>query len=279
MNATMLPADVRDILEGYNINQTSSLAKTGSMTDGDVNVAIADVSGLKPYMKLSGAGIQPGTIIASVGTGTIEMSLPATSTDASVPITVTTYSQISDEFIVNVRDRKVIPWVEEKLGFPISGSTAEKIEYIDGTGSSIIFLSARPVISVERITLVTNPQNWMYVSPSSIEIIGDEGILKLRTVLEAWTSYVPAFPRGKRNIKIEYTCGFAEVPDDICDAVNSLVASFVLGHIGSRTGGGSVSVPGVSRSYGARGKFEQQRLELERWAYATMRRYMTGVTG
>jgi hypothetical protein len=112
-----------------------------------------------------------------------------------------------------------------------------------------------------------------------VEVVGDEGILKLRTVLEAWTSYVPAFPRGKDNIKVDYSYGFGTAPDDLIRACNNLVAAYTLGHVGARTGGGSVSVPGISRSYGSRGKYGDVRIELERWAYAAMRKYMTGTTG
>jgi hypothetical protein len=277
--ATMTPADVRDILEGYCLDTTTNIAKTGAIEDGSVTVTIADVSDLKLYMKASGVGVPAGAIVASIGTGTIELSIPATVTNATAALTFTQYDQVSDAFIANVRDRKVLPYVEEKVGFSLSGTTGRTTEFRSGTGSSIIILAHRPIVEVKAITLVTNPSNWIYVSPTAVEVIADEGILKLRAVLEAWTSYVPAFPRGKDNIKVDYVYGYASAPDDLVDAVNSLTAAFVLGHVGARTGGGSVNVPGIGRSYGARGKYEDIRRELERYAYAAIRKYTSSVVG
>jgi len=189
------------------------------------------------------------------------------------------YEQISDDLLLSFRDGKVVPWVESMIGFGVAGVVGRTTEYRSGTGSSIIIMSRRPIVEIFSINLVTNPSNFIFVSPTSVEVIADEGILKLRTVLEAWTSYVPAFPRGKDNIKVDYSYGFATLPVDIADAVCALVVSFALGHLASRTGGGSVNVPGIGRTYGTRGKYGDIRLELERYAVATVRRYMTGTTG
>jgi hypothetical protein len=187
---------------------------------------------------------------------------------------------LSDAWIERCRDRTVVPYVERIIDFPIaSPGQGRTTEYRSGTGSSIVILSRRPVLQVHSVTLVTNPSNWIYVSPTAMEVIVDEGIIKLRTVLEAWTSYVPAFPRGKDNIKIDYSYGYAVVPDDIKDCVIKLVASYALGFIGSRTGGGNVNVPGIGRSYGTRGKFGDIRLEMERYAASVLRKYATGTKG
>lgn len=278
MACTMTPRDVRDLLEGYCLDETLVLPRTGTLTADSTAVTGIDASGLRPLMKVSGEGVQDGTVIASVGESVIELSLPATASGTDVALTVTTFLQISDEWLANARDRKVIPYVESKAGVKL-GATTRKVEYHSGTGSSLLFLDRRPIVELHSINLVTNPANWVYVSPNSVDVIAEEGVLKLKAVLEAWQAYVPAFPRGKMNVKVEYTYGYAEAPCDLVDAVNGLVASLALGHLGARTGGGSVSVPGMSRNYGPRGKYGDVRIELERWAVAAIRRYMTGVSG
>jgi len=140
-------------------------------------------------------------------------------------------------------------------------------------------LNHKPVRSVHSINLITNPENWVYVSPSSIEPVGDEGILKLKAVLESWQNYVPAFPRGVDNIKVDYEYGYADMPADVSRAVAMLTASQALVMIGTRSGGGSLSVQGYSKNYGQRGKYTEYRDELEKWAYAILRNYVTGMMG
>lgn len=281
MACTMTPDSVRNILEGYCLDTTTLLSKAGDLTVGSPVINGIDPSGLQLHMKVAGAGIPAGAIVSDIDVlnSRIEVSLPAEATAADVPLTFTRYDQVSDDWLVRARDEMVLPWMDRKLGFPMSGGTGRTTEYRSGTGSSIVILSRRPVLEVHSINLVTNPSNWVYVSPTSVEVVGEEGILKLRTVLEAWTSYVPAFPRGKYNIKVDYTYGFAAAPDELCRAANNLVASLALGHVGARTGGGSVNVPGIGRSYGPRGKYGDVRTELERWAYAAMRGYMSGSKG
>jgi hypothetical protein len=194
---------------------------------------------------------------------------------------------VTDQWIENRRDKMVIPWVQAKTGVDMTTRTdgnvdtcvARVTEFHSGTGSSLLYLDHRGIIQVHSIILVTNPSNWMYVSPTAVEVVADEGILKLRTVLEAWTSYVPAFPRGKYNLKIDYSYGYATLPEDLAEVVNLLVASVTLGLLGGRTGGGSPSLTGYSRAYGERGKYHDTRQELDRWAWALMRKYVSGVTG
>lgn len=277
---SMTPADVRDLLEGYCLDTATNLSLTGDTTVGSPVINDANVAAVKLYMKVSGAGIPAGAIVSDVDplNSRFEISLPATATANDVPLTLTQYDQVSDAWLVKARDERVLPFVERKVGFKIDGAEGRITEFRNGTGSSIVILSRRPVTQVHSINLVTNPSNWVYVAPSSVEVIGDEGILKLRTVLEAWTSYVPAFPRGKDNLKIDYSYGYGTAPDDLTGAVNCLLAVEVLNHVGARTGGGSVNVPGMGRNYGPRGKYTDRIVQLERWAYASIRRYATGMT-
>lgn len=279
MPCSMTPRDVRDLLEGYCLEEVTTYARTGTLVEGDAVVTGIDASELKPLMKVSGAGVPAGAVVAEVGDGTVTLSAPAEASGADVALTVTTFLQVSDDWLARTRDEEVLPWVESKVGHRLGGGVERVTEYHSGTGSSLLFLDRRPVLEVHSIDLVTNPSNWVYVSPTSVDVIGDQGILKLRTVLESWQPYVPAFPRGKLNVKVDYSYGFADVPCDLARAVNLLVASRALGHIGARTGGGSPSVPGIGRNYGPRGKYGDVRIDLERYAAAAVRRYVVGVQG
>ena len=110
-------------------------------------------------------------------------------------------------------------------------------------------------------------------------MIADEGILKAKANFNE-SNYVPIFARGERNLRIQYTYGIDDLDNypDIKHAVICFTAEKVLGHIASRTGGGSLSVQAFSRQYGNRGKFSDMRNELARDGVALLREYITGVT-
>ena len=79
----------------------------------------------------------------------------------------------------------------------------------------------------------------------------------------------------REYVKVRYTYGgeFA----DVHRACVLLTASFVLGFIGSSTGGGSLNVQGYGRNYGARGKYHDIRQELDRNAYQLLQKYVVGI--
>ena len=79
----------------------------------------------------------------------------------------------------------------------------------------------------------------------------------------------------REYVKVRYTYGgqFA----DVHRACVLLTASFVLGFIGSSTGGGSLNVQGYGRNYGARGKYHDIRQELDRNAYQILQKYVVGI--
>ena len=79
----------------------------------------------------------------------------------------------------------------------------------------------------------------------------------------------------REYVKVKYTYGgeFA----DVHRACVLLTASFVLGFIGSSTGGGSLNVQGYGRNYGARGKYHDIRQELDRNAYQLLQKYVVGI--
>lgn len=79
----------------------------------------------------------------------------------------------------------------------------------------------------------------------------------------------------RQYVKVRYIYGsdFA----DVHRACVLLTASFVLGFIGSSTGGGSLNVQGYGRSYGARGKYHDIRQEMDRYAYQILQRHVVGI--
>lgn len=79
----------------------------------------------------------------------------------------------------------------------------------------------------------------------------------------------------REYVKVRYTYGgeFA----DVHRACVLLTASFVLGFIGSSTGGGSLNVQGYGRNYGARGKYNDIRQEFDRNAYQLLQKYVVGI--
>jgi len=272
----MSPLDIRKFLEGYCMDETVATAKSGTLVSGSDTISV-DTSGLMTSMKVTGQGIPNNSYVVEVTEGQVKITNPVTASGVKA-LNFINFEQISDEWLINTRDFMVMPVVERMVGFPLTG-TKRVTEFHSGTGSSLLILNRRPIIDVYSVNLVTNPQNWIYVSPNSLEQIKEEGILKLRAVLETWQNYVPAFPRGKDNIKIDYEYGYAQAPDDLARAVVMLTASFALGFIGSRTGGGSLNVQGYGRNYGARGKFTDVRSDLDKYAYSICKKYVSGMIG
>jgi hypothetical protein len=275
----MSPLDVRQLLEGYDLEEKRQLILPGTLVLGDATVGMPSAEGVLPFMQVAGAGVPAGAYVVSVDPAgpSVEISAPAVAA-GSVSLAFTTFVQLSDSWLANRRDRFVLPWVERKVGFSVSG-VQRKTEYHSGTGSSLLILDRRPIVEVHSINLITNPSNWVFVSPTSVEAVSEEGILKLKTVLETWQPFTPAFPRGKDNIKVDYSYGFATCPPDVEEAVNFMVASLALGFLGARTGGGSLSTSGYSRSFGPRGKYTDVRNDLDRSAYVLLKQYFTGMVG
>lgn len=77
------------------------------------------------------------------------------------------------------------------------------------------------------------------------------------------------------EVLVEYSYGGDF--EDVARACALLTASFVLGYVGAETGGGSLSVQGYSRNYGARGKWHDTRQEFDRAAYELLQKYVVGI--
>jgi hypothetical protein len=125
------------------------------------------------------------------------------------------------------------------------------------------------------------PINFVfYLTPSSIEVISDEGILRIKSVATAAYSVYSFFPRGVDNIKVTYKYGFsATIPNDLYQAIINLVSVEILRRLANETGGGSLSVQGFSRDYGMFGKYTDYRKSLSNQAIGVLKSYATTVTG
>lgn len=181
---------------------------------------------------------------------------------------------LSDKWLINRRDRFVVPWVEQKCRLSFRG-VKTYIEYKSGTGKELLILNRRPILALTSVEYVMGGGEYM-PSLQSIEVLAEEGILKAKiNVNQNFTA--PMFPRGSRNIKVTYTAGYesAVIPEGVHEAIKMLVAEGALGIVANRTGGGALSVASFGRQYGSRGKFTHIRNELARSALSLLKTHMT----
>jgi hypothetical protein len=191
-------------------------------------------------------------------------------------------SLISDTWIENRRDNLIIPWIENHTRLNFSEET-EYTEYLSGNGKSILILSRRPInelISLEYVGVADGSLSTI------IEIDYNSGILILKANLQEGI-FNNNFQKGEKNIKVVYKAGYNDfldprtnkVANDVKEAIIMMLAKNVLIIIGSRTGGGALSVQSHSRNYGARGKYTDIINNLDMMAYEILKCYSTGVIG
>lgn len=273
------PKDIRDLLEGYGLDLTNQLTLSGTWDGSTAVITGIDTTRLQPYMYVSGTGIPAGAQIATVDiidpiNGQITLDVVTTAPGADAPIIVTYYCVVSENWIRKCRDEEVIPWVESKTRQSLSG-VQQVTEYYDGTGSPIMILRRRPIVELISISYTNVDSNLYYLTPSAMQVIADEGILKAKANFNE-SSYIPIFFRGDRNIRITYRYGFEDCPPDISRAVAMLVACEVLAHVGNKTGGGDIGLQSFNRGYGETGKWTHRRRQLAKVALALLKKYITG---
>jgi hypothetical protein len=224
------------------------------------------VSSTRIKLASSFANALIGTAIdfTDVGTGTITLSRYA-------------YVALTTEWIQNRLDRFVVPFVEQVTRQSFSGR--EQItEYYSGNGKNYLLLNRKPIVSLDEIRYVLGGSNFTILNLQNIEVILAEGLLKAkRNYEEAY--YLPVFAKGDYNLKVTYTYGYTSCPDSVKEAIIYLASEQLLGFIGARTGGGSISAQAYSRNFGPRGKYQDIRNDLSRQAYSLLHPYMTGVVG
>lgn len=187
---------------------------------------------------------------------------------------------LSNGWIEARRDNFVIPYVERLIRFSLTENEG-KVEYLDGTGTDILMLNRKNIISLTKIEYVSGGDNIYDLDINNYVLIEKQGILKARSGRNRITDSYSPFPRGNKNIKITYSCGYSDddMPFDIKEAIIYLISEQALGFIGGRTGGGALSMQSYSRNYGNRGKFTDIRNDLTRQAMALLQPYITAVGG
>lgn len=177
-------------------------------------------------------------------------------------------------------DLQIRPYVEQVCRQTFTQVT-EYTEYHDGTGNAEMMVDRRPVQALIAVKLLTLPADVLSIPVSAVEVIGDQGILRVRAVnLEAFTFLAPIWPKGLNNIKLTYTAGFADYPAGVRRAIALMAAARILGHEAAFTGGGtSTGMQSFNRSYNSRGRHGEFRSELIYEARSLLRPYKTSVVG
>jgi len=184
---------------------------------------------------------------------------------------------VTDTWITNRITKFIIPWIEKKIGSPISVSSAQITEFLSGTGSAVLLLSHKNILSIDAVNFISATQ-LPGVNLTNLTFDPQGGFIRAKGVADE--ANAPAmFPRGHKNIKVTYTYGIGTLPDDLQQAIIYLAAESVLGHIEGMTGGGSPTANSFSKSYGNRGKYTNMRNDLARMAMTILKSYWTGVVG
>ena len=184
---------------------------------------------------------------------------------------------VPDLWIESRRDNFIIPIIERIIKRSVDGITT-KTEYVSGNGKSLLFLSTRNIVELVSIEYVTGSQDIdQNISVASVRLLENEGIIKaVSNITEG--GYSTLFMKGSKNIKVVYKVG-GTITDDLKEAIIYLCSEQILGYIGARTGGGSITVQGFSRNFGDRGRYQDLRNDLKRQAMAILNRYKTSIVG
>ena len=98
-------------------------------------------------------------------------------------------------------------------------ASAELTQYADGSGTSELVLTRRPVSELTSVRVDADREfaAETELDDSEVVLYPDSGVV-LRDGA--------AFPEGNRNVRIEYTAGYATVPDDLALACVKLAAAW-----------------------------------------------------
>ena len=279
------PSDVRNLLAGFPGIQTGqkTLVLNGTTLIGSALITGIDTTQLDSLMRVTGAGIPTSpalTYILAISVvdpvyGQLMLTQAATAS-ATVALTFTFNAVVTDQWFQNALNGEVLPLIQRWCRQTFN-AIQTYVEYYDGTGSSILVLRRKPVVALINLSYTNVDSNLYYLTPSAMQIISDEGILKAKANFNEST-YTPIFWKGQKNLRVTYTAGFASCPVDIATAILYLLAESALGIIADQTGGGGLSIQGYNRDYGKRGRYSNIRNTLARKAYSLLRLYMIGTT-
>jgi len=121
-------------------------------------------------------------------------------------------------------------------------ASAEVTEYHDGSGTDRIVLARRPVSALSAVYEDADREfgEEMKLSEDETALYPDEGVVVRPASL---------FPRGTRNVKVEYTGGYAAVPDDLAAACVKLAAAWYSHARAGADGVGRETLGGYSAHY------------------------------
>jgi hypothetical protein len=281
MSCSISPRDIRDYLEGFCLDSTDVVTFTVSFADAATQIQLpSSADALKPNMSVSGDGIATGTKIESIDyqTNAITIDTPATGPQTDVVITITYNTALSDDWLIKRRDNYIIPWIKKRT-IATFGGAREVTEYISGNGLTTMILSNRPIVDLSTLQYVDAAQESDGSLAQSVEIDKEQGILISRHRVYDAASHT-VFRRGHKNIKVTYTYGYADLQTeapDICEAISAWVAREALVLIGNRTGGGDISRPGFTRTFGDRGKYTHMINELDMKIHGILSGYFDGI--
>ena len=280
MNAAGIPepSDIRALLEGYGMDTQKTLSLVGTWVSPSPIITHIDTRNLTVGMNVFGTGIPALASIKSVDVvstdGQITLNVPTSLSGTAETITVSYFCVVSDTWIQDRITNRILPWIVAKTRQTFDGLSTVT-EFYDGTGSSLMILRRRPIVQLLQISYTNVDTNLYYLTPTAIQVIAEEGILKAKANFNE-SSYIPVFYRGDRNLRITYQYGYANCPGDVAEAIKCLTADVVLAHVANKTGGGNQGLPGISRDYGDAGKYTHIRRDLALTANALIRKYMTG---
>jgi hypothetical protein len=119
-------------------------------------------------------------------------------------------------------------------------TTTTKTELLDGSRSDTIVLEGYPIISVSAI--------YFYPNTSGAEgsLVDLESYIVKPEAIYLTNLYTPA---GRGKVRVDYTYGYASVPDDVKMAVKLGVEAFMARRARKTVGVGSRSKEGESESF------------------------------
>jgi len=116
---------------------------------------------------------------------------------------------VKNTWIDNRLNNFIIPWVEKRTRQSFL-EIKQTTEFHSGTGSQVILLDRSPIIDLIDIELVRTKGIDIFISLDAIEVIRDEGTLKVKAIIDDF-AFSRTFPRGNKNIKVTYTFGFSTI--------------------------------------------------------------------
>lgn len=275
------PLDVRHFLEGFCLETQDLLVFSAIYSSGSLELQIStSVSNIRKEMPISGSGIPTGAKIASVDYSLNKVTISALTTGSGSPedVTVTRNTFLTDEWIINRRDRFVIPWIEKRTGLNITGEKSIT-EYVSGNGLTSMILSKKPIIELTELSYTRLPDGFTGNLQESVVVDKEQGMLMSRwSVVNAASTTV--FQRGIKNIKVVYSYGFEDIctsAPNVPEAILNWLAALSLQNLGSRSGGGNINQPGYGQSFGDRGKYTEAIQMAETNTMAILRDYFNYV--